>query len=123
MRGITEVTEITLTVEEREQLETLVRSTMRRGCGSVLGACCWRQPGQGRGRSAGGCAVGTASKWRVRYARNRLVGLSEVGDRGAEGKYGTEHQQAHSGDAGSTATCGLGQLDGSAAGARTRRHS
>ena len=29
---------------------------------------------------------GTASKWRVRYARHRLAGLSETGDRGAAPK-------------------------------------
>ena len=34
---------------------------------------------------------GTASKWRVRYARHRLAGLSETGDRGAAPKYGPEH--------------------------------
>ena len=39
------------------------------------------------------CTIGTASKWRVRYARDRLAGLSEVGDRDAEAIYGTEHQQ------------------------------
>ena len=60
----------------------------------MLGSCCWRQPGQGRGRSAGGCAArSAASKWRVRYARDRLAGLSEVGDRGAKAKYGPEHQE------------------------------
>jgi len=39
------------------------------------------------------CTIGTASKWRVRYARDRLAGLSEVGDRGAKAKYGPEHQE------------------------------
>jgi Homeodomain-like domain len=34
-----------------------------------------------------GCTTGTASKWRVRYARLRLVGLDETGERGAEPKY------------------------------------
>ena len=38
-----------------------------------------------------GCTPGTASKWRVRYSRDRMSGLSEVGDRGAEPKYGPEH--------------------------------
>jgi len=37
-----------------------------------------------------GCTTGRASKWRVRYAKNRLAGFSEVGDRGAEAKYGKE---------------------------------
>ena len=40
-----------------------------------------------------GCATGTASKWRVRYARDRLAGLDETGNRGAAPKYGTAHQQ------------------------------
>jgi transposase len=34
-----------------------------------------------------GCTTGTAAKWRVRYAANRLAGLDETGNRGAEPKY------------------------------------
>jgi transposase len=33
------------------------------------------------------CTIGTASKWRVRFADKRLAGLDETGDRGAEPKY------------------------------------
>jgi len=40
-----------------------------------------------------GCTTGTASKWRVRYARDRLAGLDETGRRGAEPKYGQVEQQ------------------------------
>ncbi len=40
-----------------------------------------------------GCTTGTASKWRVRYARDRLVGLDETGHKGAEPKYGQAEQQ------------------------------
>ena len=40
-----------------------------------------------------GCTPGTASKWRVRYAKDRLAGLSETGDRGAEPRYGVEHDR------------------------------
>ena len=40
-----------------------------------------------------GCTPGTASKWRVRFARDRMAGLSETGDRGADAKYGPEHDQ------------------------------
>ena len=40
-----------------------------------------------------GCTAGTASKWRVRYAKDRLAGLSETGDRGAEPRYGAEHDR------------------------------
>ena len=39
----------------------------------------------------GGCTPGTASEWRVRYARDRLGGLTGTGTRGAEPKYGPEH--------------------------------
>jgi transposase len=39
-----------------------------------------------------GCTIGTASKWRVRRARDRLTELSEVGERGAKPKYGEAHQ-------------------------------
>ena len=37
-----------------------------------------------------GCTTGTASKWRVRYAKDRLAGFSETGNRGAKAKYGEE---------------------------------
>ena len=37
-----------------------------------------------------GCTTGTASKWRVRYAKARLAGFSEVGARGTEPKYDGE---------------------------------
>jgi hypothetical protein len=96
MRGIPEATEITLTVEERQQLEALVRSTK---CEARMRFRAWivLLAAAGTGTRAISrrlrCTIGTASKWRVRYARDRLAGLSEVGDRGAEAKYGTEHQQ------------------------------
>ena len=123
MRCIPEATEITLTVEERQQLEALVRSAkcearMRFRAWIVLLAAAGIGTREISRRLR--CTIGTASKWRVRYARDRLAGLSEVGDRGAEAKYGTEHQQRIWR---STATCGLRQLDGPAAGARTRRQS
>jgi hypothetical protein len=37
-----------------------------------------------------GCTTGTVWKWRVRYAEERLAGLDETGDRGAEPKYTAE---------------------------------
>ena len=40
-----------------------------------------------------GCTTGTASKWRVRYACDRLAGLDETGHRGAEPRYGQAEQQ------------------------------
>jgi transposase-like protein len=36
------------------------------------------------------CTTGTASKRRVRYAKDRLTGFSETGNRGAEAKYDEE---------------------------------
>ena len=96
MQGIPEATEITLTVEERQQLEALVRSAkcearMRFRAWIVLLAAAGIGTREISRRLR--CTIGTASKWRVRYARDRLAGLSEVGDRGAEAKYGTEHKQ------------------------------
>ena len=41
-------------------------------------------------RAVGG-TPGTASKWRVRYATERMAGLSETGDRGNDPQYGPEH--------------------------------
>ena len=38
-----------------------------------------------------GCTIGTASKWRVRFAGKRMAGLKDAGERGAEPKYGSEH--------------------------------
>jgi Homeodomain-like domain len=37
-----------------------------------------------------GCTTGTASKWRVGYATNRMAGLDETGNRGAKPKYTAE---------------------------------
>jgi transposase len=96
MQGIHEATEIGLTVEECRALEALVRSTksevrQRFRARIVLLAAAGTATREISRRLR--CTIGTASKWRVRYARDRLAGLSEVGDRGAEPKYGPEHQQ------------------------------
>jgi transposase len=40
-----------------------------------------------------GCMRGMVSKWRVRYARDRMSGLSESGGRGTEPKHGPEHAE------------------------------
>jgi transposase len=83
-----------LTIEERRTLEALAGSRksearMRDRARIVLLAA------SGAGSRAVarevGCTPGTASKWRVRYARHRMAGLSETGDRGAEPRYGPEH--------------------------------
>src|SRR3981081_657616 len=93
MNGIPEATPIILTEAERTELEALARSTkteyrLRQRGGMVLGAA-----GGVASRAIGrevGCTTGTASKWRVRYAANRLAGLDETGNRGAEPKYPAE---------------------------------
>lgn len=90
MSSIPEATAISLTKEERAELEGLARSTkteqrMRQRARIVLMAAdgvATRAIGR-----AVGCTTGTASKWRVRYAERRLGGLDETGDRGAEPNY------------------------------------
>jgi transposase len=96
MRAIPPATPITLTDEERRELEALAGSRksearMRERARIVLSAA--------NGLSSRavarevGCTPGTASKWRVRYARDRMAGLSETGNRGADAKYGPEHDK------------------------------
>lgn len=41
-----------------------------------------------------GCIPGMVSKWRVLCERDRMARLTETGDRGAELKYGPEHDKA-----------------------------
>jgi transposase len=90
MNGIPEATPIELTEEERTELEGLARSTktehrLRQRARIVLLAA------EGAATRAiartVGCTIGTASKWRVRYAENRRAGLDETGARGATPKY------------------------------------
>src|SRR5438094_6475121 len=71
MRGIPEATPITLTNEERAELEGLARSTktehrLRQRARIVLLAADG-VASRAIGRAVG-CTTGTASKWRVRYA-------------------------------------------------------
>jgi transposase len=96
MKIISAATPVALTPEERQALEALAGSRkaearMRDRARIVLLA------GAGRASRAiareVGCTPGTASKWRVRYASERMAGLSETGDRGNEPKYGPEHGQ------------------------------
>src|SRR5258708_15047742 len=86
MSSIPEATAITLTQEERTELEGLARSTktehrMRQRARIVLMAADGVAT-RAIGRTVG-CTTGTASKWRVGYAEQRLAGLDETGDRGA----------------------------------------
>jgi transposase len=94
MSAISLATTIVLTIKERLELEALAGSRksearMRDRARIVLLAA----SGMGSRAVARevGCTPGTVSKWRVRFARHRMVGLSETGDRGAEPKYGPEH--------------------------------
>src|SRR6516225_7329177 len=93
MAGIREATPIVLTADEQAELEELTRSTkteyrLRQRAQIVLLAA-KGVASRAIGRKVG-CTTGTASKWRVRYARDRLAGLDETGDRGAEPKYTAE---------------------------------
>ena len=93
MKSIPEATPIILTQAERAELETLARSSkaeyrLRQRARIVLMAAAG-MASRAIGRGVG-CTTGTASKWRVRYAANRLAGLDETGKRGAEPKYTAE---------------------------------
>ncbi|WP_074078384.1 IS630 family transposase [Microvirga massiliensis] len=90
MSGIPEATPIGLTPEERIELEGLARSTktehrLRQRARIVLMAADG-QPTRAIARTVH-CTIGTASKWRVRYAEQRRAGLDETGARGATPKY------------------------------------
>ena len=93
MKAIPQATTIALTIKERIELEALAGSRksearMHDRARILLLAA------SGTGSRAAlevGCTPGPASKWRVRFAANRMAGLSETGDRGAESKYGPEH--------------------------------
>jgi transposase len=90
MTSIPEATAIRLTDEERIELERLSRSTktehrLRQRSRIVLLAADGAAT-RAIARAVG-CTIGTASKWRVRYAEQRLAGLDETGERGPRPKY------------------------------------
>jgi transposase len=90
MSGIPDATPIVVTAEERTELEGLARSTktehrLRQRARIVLLAADG-QPTRAIARAVH-CTIGTASKWRVRYAAQRRAGLDETGARGATPKY------------------------------------
>jgi transposase len=96
MRKVPQATPIILTAEERQALEALAGSRksearMRDRARIVLLASDGLAS-RAIGREVG-CTVGTVSKWRVRYAKDRLAGLSETGDRGPDPKYGEDHNK------------------------------
>lgn len=90
MSDIPKATPILLTEDERAELAGLARSTksehrMRQRVRIVLLAAAGLAT-RAIAREVG-CTIGTASKWRVRYAARRLAGLDETGNRGAEPTY------------------------------------
>ena len=88
-----EATPVTLTSEERAELEGLARSTKTEHRTRLKARIVLMAAEGAATRAIGralGCTTGTASKWRVRYAKDRLAGSSETGHRGAEAKYGEE---------------------------------
>ena len=96
MRSIPEATPILLTAEERRELEALAHTRksearlQERAQIVLLAAAGHASRAISRALH---CTPGTVSKWRVRYARDRLAGLSETGERGAEAKYGHAHDR------------------------------
>jgi transposase len=96
MKIIPAATTVELTPEERQVLEALAGSRkaearMRDRTRIVLLASAG-MASRAIAREVR-CTPGTVSKWRVRYANERIAGLSETGDRGNEPKYGPEHGQ------------------------------
>jgi len=93
MSSLSEATPITLAADERVELESLARSTKTehrtRLKAQIVLMAAEGVATRAIGRALG-CTTGTASKWRVRYAKDRLAGFSETGNRGAEAKYGIE---------------------------------
>jgi transposase-like protein len=93
MSSLHEATLIVLTSDERAELEGLARSTKTEHRTRFKARIVLMAADGAATRAiarAVGCTIGTASKWRVRYAKDRLAGFSEVGARGAEPKYGEE---------------------------------
>lgn len=93
IKRIPKATPIELSVAERAELEVLKRSTktehrLRLKAQIVLLAADGFST-RAIGRKVG-CTTGTASKWRVRYAQDRMAGLCETGRRGAVAKYNAE---------------------------------
>jgi hypothetical protein len=93
MRRIPEATVITLTGAERQVLEGLSRSGKSEVRMQLRSRIVLMAADGAATREISrelGCTIGTASKWRVRYARDRLAGLSESGARGPQPKYGCQ---------------------------------
>jgi transposase len=93
MTSIQDATAIILTEAERAELEVLARSTKtqyrQRQRARIVLLAADGMATRAIGREVG-CTTGTASKWRVRYAEQRLAGLDETGNRGNDPKYTCE---------------------------------
>jgi transposase len=93
MSSIPEATPIALTDEERTELEGWARSTKtehrRRQRARIVLMAAEGTPTRAIARAVH-CTIGTASKWRVRFAEQRLAGLDETGERGPTPKYTPE---------------------------------
>src|SRR5271166_4206000 len=88
-----EATLIVLTSDERAELEGLARSTKTEHRTRFKARIVLMAADGAATRAIArtvGCTIGTASKWRVRYAKDRLAGFSETGNRGPQPKYGPE---------------------------------
>jgi transposase len=91
--AIGEATPIVLTAEERRTLEGWVRSSkterrlVERARVVLLAAAGMASRAIGREL---GCARGVASKWRVRFAENRLAGLADAPRSGKPMTYGAD---------------------------------
>lgn len=93
MSSIPEATPIELTAEERTELERWARSRTtehrRRERARIVLMAADGAATRAVARAVG-CTIGTASKWRVRFAEQRLSGLDESGERGPKPKYTPE---------------------------------
>jgi transposase len=94
MKSIPEATPIVLTSEERAELKGLARSMKSEHRERLRARIVLMASDEAATREIArtvGCTIGTASKWRVRYAARRMAGLDDTGERGAAPKYGPEH--------------------------------
>src|SRR5690348_4305842 len=96
MKTIPPATPITLTAEERQELEALARARRSEARMHERAQIVLLAADEHSSRAiarAVHCTPGTASKWRVRFAQQRMAGLKETGRRGAVRKYGPEHDR------------------------------
>src|SRR5260370_13018653 len=94
MKKVREARAIVLTGGERAELEGLARSSKsehrERERARIVLMASEGAATRERARTVG-CTIGTASKWRVRYAARRMAGVEERGEGGGERKCGPAH--------------------------------